>query len=100
MQSQKRTSCTRKRAKDACAPPEKGSSATAAAKDGWMGGPSSGDGSSLPVLELDRLYLELAFLMMFSWICDQSLSVLHLREGKYGEEEIKRTRKQFLIAGG
>lgn len=33
----------------------------------------------LPVLEPDRLYLELAFLMMFSWICDHSLSVLHLR---------------------
>lgn len=32
----------------------------------------------LPVLELDRLYLELAFLMMFSWIWDHSLSVLHL----------------------
>lgn len=35
------------------------------------------------MLELDRLYLEFAFLMMFSWICDHSLSVLHLvgREG-------------------
>lgn len=34
------------------------------------------------MLELDRLYLELAFLMMFSWICDHSLSVLHLRGGE------------------
>lgn len=32
----------------------------------------------LPVLDPDRLYLELAFLMMFSWIWCHSLSVLHL----------------------
>lgn len=31
-----------------------------------------------PVLDPDKLYLELAFLMMFSWIWDHSLSVLHL----------------------
>ena len=40
-------------------------------------------GCSLPVLEPDRLYLELTFLMMFSWIWYHSLSVVHLEhEGK------------------
>lgn len=46
------------------------------------------------MLELDRLYLELAFLMMFSWICDHSLSVLHLTGREEDEEEqIKSPRE-------
>lgn len=48
----------------------------------------------LPVLELDRLYLELAFLMMFSWICDHSLSVLHLRT----REELQRRPPTPLLS--
>lgn len=32
------------------------------------------------MLDPDRLYLEFAFLMMFSWIWYHSLSVLHLRQ--------------------
>lgn len=42
------------------------------------------------MLELDRLYLELAFLMMFSWICDHSLSVLHLT----GREKAKMAKNK------
>lgn len=42
------------------------------------------------MLELDRLYLELAFLMMFSWIWDHSLSVLHLIQ----REEAKMAKNE------
>lgn len=48
----------------------------------------------LPVLELDRLYLELAFLMMFSWICDHSLSVLHLRTREEASEALAPAVRQ------